>query len=164
MNKWIHPVAGAIAMLSIATFCLSTALTESFGSHEAIIAVKTAIPWGFLLVIPALMATGGSGFALSTGRRVGLVAAKLRRMPVIAANGALILIPAALFLASKARAGEFDAAFYAVQVIELVTGAVNITLLGLNMRDGLRIKGHLRPRSGWLSKAIDEPTRDATGR
>ena len=34
-----------------------------------------------------------------------------------------------------------------VQALELVAGATNITLLGLNMRDGLRMKGRLRRRS-----------------
>lgn len=72
MKKLIHPVAGAIAMLSIATFWLSTALAELFGSRPAVVAVKTAIPWGFLVLIPALIAVGASGFALSKGRRVGL--------------------------------------------------------------------------------------------
>ena len=65
-------------------------------------------------------------------------------MPFIAANGVLILIPSALFLASKARAVEFDTAFYAVQALELAAGAANITLLGLNMRDGVRMKGRFR--------------------
>ena len=146
MRKIIHPVAGAIAILLIATFWLSTALTELFGSKIAVITVKTAIPWGFLLLIPALVAVGASGFALSKGRRVGLVAAKLKRMPLIAANGILVLIPSALFLASKARAAEFDGVFYSVQVLELIAGAANISLLGLNMRDGLRMKGWLRRR------------------
>jgi hypothetical protein len=36
--------------------------------------------------------------------------------------------------------------FYAVQALELVGGAANITLLSLNMRDGLRMKGRLRRR------------------
>lgn len=144
MTKIIHPVAGVLAILTIATFWLSTALSELFASEATVIAVKTAIPWGFLLLIPALAAAGGSGFALAKGRRAGLVGAKLKRMPLIAANGILILIPSALFLASKAGAAEFDTSFYAVQAIELVAGAANITLLGLNMRDGLRIKGWLR--------------------
>jgi hypothetical protein len=47
----------------------------------------------------------------------------------------------ALFLAYKATAVEFDASFYAVQALELAAGAVNITLLGFNLRDGLRMKG-----------------------
>ena len=144
MIKIIHPVAGVLAILTIATFWLSTALSELFASEATVIAVKTAIPWGFLLLIPALAAAGGSGFALAKGRRAGLVGAKLKRMPIIAANGVLVLIPSALFLAYKARAAEFDISFYTVQAIELAAGAANITLLGLNMRDGLKMKGWLR--------------------
>jgi hypothetical protein len=144
MTRIIHPVAGAIAMLTIATFWLSTALSELLASPGIVTAVKTAIPWGFLLLIPALAAAGGSGFTLAKGRRAGLLGAKVGRMPFIAANGVLILIPAALFLAYKARAGEFDGPFYAVQALELAAGATNITLLGLNMRDGLKMKGRLR--------------------
>jgi hypothetical protein len=143
VTKIIHPVAGAVALLTIATFWLSTALSELFASEATVTIVKTAIPWGFLLLIPALAAAGGSGFALAKGRRAGLIGVKIKRMPLIAANGVLILIPAALFLASKAGAAEFDTAFYAVQALELVAGAANITLLGLNMRDGLRMKGRL---------------------
>ncbi len=144
MIKIIHPVAGALAILTIATFWLSTAFTELFASQAVITTVKTAIPWGFFILIPALMAAGGSGFALAKGRRAGLIGAKIKRMPLIAANGILVLIPSALFLAFKARAGEFDTAFYAVQALELAAGAVNITLLGLNMRDGLKLKGRFR--------------------
>ncbi|MBI5265500.1 MAG: hypothetical protein HY852_27210 [Bradyrhizobium sp.] len=144
MTKMIHPVAGAVAILTIATFWLSTALSELFASQAVVTTVKIAIPWGFLLLIPALAAAGGSGFALAKGRRAGLVGAKAKRMPFIAANGILVLIPSALFLAFKARAAELDTAFYAVQAVELAAGATNLTLLGMNMRDGLKIKGWLR--------------------
>ena len=147
MFKVIHPVAGTLALLTIATFWLSTVLAELFASQAAVTAVKTAIPWGFLLLIPALAATGGSGFVLAKGRRGGVLGAKIKRMPLIAANGLVVLIPAALFLAFKARAAEFDTVFYAVQALELIAGAANITLLGLNLRDGLRMKGRLRRRS-----------------
>jgi hypothetical protein len=146
MIKIIHPVAGAVAILTIASFWLSTAATELFASPAIVTVVKTSIPWGFLLLVPALAAAGGTGFALAKGRRAGLVGAKIKRMPVIAANGILILIPSALFLAVKANAGEFDGSFYAVQALELVAGAVNIALLGMNMRDGLRMKGRIRRR------------------
>ena len=146
MTRIIHPVAGTLALTTIATFWLSTAFSELFASDAVVAAVKTAIPWGFLVLIPALAAAGGTGLVLAKGRRAGLVGAKLKRMPLIAANGILVLIPAALFLASKARAAEFDTAFYAVQVLELVAGAINITLLGSNMRDGLKMKGRLRRR------------------
>ena len=147
MTKIIHPVAGAIAILTIATFWLSTALSELFATQAIVTAVKTTIPWGFLLLIPALAAAGGSGLALAKGRRTGLVGTKLKRMPFIAANGILILIPSALFLASKASAGDFDTSFYAVQALELIAGAINIALLGLNMRDGFTMKGWLRSKA-----------------
>ncbi|MBE0455540.1 MAG: hypothetical protein IBX58_18030 [Roseovarius sp.] len=147
MTKRIHPIAGALALLTILTFWLSTALTELLGSAAAITAVKTTIPWGFFLLVPALAAAGGSGAALSKGRRGGLAAKKLKRMPIIAANGILVLIPAAIFLAHKASHVEFDGVFYAVQAVELAAGAVNIALLSLNMRDGLRMTGRLRRRT-----------------
>ena len=147
MTRMTHPLAGALAMLTIATFWLATALTELFGSHAIVATVKTAIPWGFGLLIPALMVAGGSGFVLAKGRpRAALVGAKVKRMRLIAANGVLILIPSALFLASKARAGEFDTTFYALQALELTAGAANLALLGLNMRDGLQMTGRLGRR------------------
>ena len=43
-----------------------------------------------------------------------------------------------------AVAGSFDTAFYVVQAIELVAGATNLALMGLNARDGLRMAGRLR--------------------
>ena len=147
MTKVVHPLAGALAILTIATFWLSTVFSELFGSQTVITSVKTAIPWGFLLLVPALAAAGGSGFALARERRgAALVASKMKRMRIIAGNGILILIPSALFLASKATAREFDAAFYAVQALELIAGATNLALLGLNMRDGLKLTGRLRRR------------------
>ena len=75
------------------------------------------------------MAAGGSGFALAQGGRAGLVGTKIKRMPLIAVNGIVVLIPSALFLASKAGAEEFDASFYAVQALELVAGAINTCCL-----------------------------------
>jgi hypothetical protein len=146
MIKTIHPMAGVLAILTIATFWLSTALAELFASQAVVTAIKMAIPWGFLVLIPALAAAGGSGFTMAKGRRTGLIGTKIKRMPIIAGNGILVLIPSALYLASKARAGEFDTAFYAVQALELVAGAANITLLGLNMRDGLKMRGWFRHR------------------
>lgn len=139
MPKIIHPIAGALALLTILTFWTSTAITELFGSTQAIITVKSLIPWGFLILVPAMALAGGTGFKIGGKWRGKLVTAKKKRMPIIAANGILVLIPAALFLSWKAQAGQFDTTFYAVQLIELVAGATNIALLGLNMRDGLRM-------------------------
>ncbi|ORE90484.1 hypothetical protein [Aurantimonas sp. 22II-16-19i] len=140
----LHPLAGVIAILTIAIFWTATVLSELSGSRELIVSVKTAIPWGFLLLVPALMIAGGSGFTLARGRRGGAIGAKIKRMPIIAANGMVVLIPAALFLAAKAEAAEFDPSFYVVQAVELAAGLVNVALLGLNIRDGFRMTGRVR--------------------
>tara|TARA_B100000749_G_scaffold58323_1_gene42790 strand:- start:384 stop:818 length:435 start_codon:yes stop_codon:yes gene_type:complete len=144
MLKTMHPIAGALALVTISSFWLSTVLTEVFAGASLVTLVKTTIPWGFLLLVPILALAGLSGFRLAGKMRGPLVAAKRRRMPIIAANGIIVLIPCALFLASKAEAGAFDASFYAVQAIELVFGAINIALMAMNMRDGLRMKGRRR--------------------
>ena len=143
MVKIVHPAAGAVALVMILTFWLSTTLSELFANQSVVTMVKTAIPWGFLILVPAMMIVGASGFRLGKTWRGPLIAKKRARMPFIAVNGLLVLIPAALYLSFKAQAGAFDAGFYAVQVLELVAGALNITLLTLNMRDGLRLKGRL---------------------
>ena len=144
MLKRIHPVAGVLAFLIILSFWTSTVAVELIGSPAAIAAVKRAIPWGFLILVPSLAVVGTSGFRIAGASSAPFVMRKKRRMPFIAANGLLILIPAALYLAALASHGEFGGRFYAVQAVELIAGAVNLTLMGLNIRDGLRLAGRLR--------------------
>jgi hypothetical protein len=133
----VHAAAGLIAMALIAVFWTATAVSELTGAY--VVAVKTLIPWGLLVLIPSIVLAGGGGFAAARGRTGGVVGKKQKRMPIIAANGVLVLIPSALFLAAKARGGEFDGWFYAMQSVELVAGGVNLWLLGQNARDGLRM-------------------------
>lgn len=145
MPKKIHLIAAIMATLMIVLFFSSTVLVELFGSHEAVATVKSLIVMpGLFVLVPAIAATGGSGFFLSRTRKGRLVEAKKRRMPFIAANGLLILVPAAIFLDQWASAGVFDTRFYFVQAAELLAGAINLALMGLNMRDGLKLSGRVR--------------------
>lgn len=146
MLNRIHALAGAVALLTILAFWMVTVLSETLGETVTVIAVKTAIPWGFLILIPALAGTGASGFRLAREHSGALVARKRRRMAFVAANGLMILVPSALFLSFKAQAGELDGAFFVVQALELMAGAVNLLLLGLNLRDGMRLRSIPRNR------------------
>lgn len=148
MTRYLHPVAGIIAFLTVVIFAASTVTVELFGSKPAVIWVKTAIPWGFLVLIPALIATNASGFKRAGRRKGGAIARKKKRAIVITLNGIFVLVPAALFLAVQARSGQFDLLFYAVQGVELLAGALNITLLGLNIVDGARMTGRLTKTDG----------------
>ncbi|WP_319497801.1 hypothetical protein [uncultured Cohaesibacter sp.] len=146
MIKNLHPVAGTTALILILAFWSSTALSELFAEPATVIMIKTLIPYGFIILIPAIMVAGASGFRLGKGWRGPVITRKQRRMPFIAANGLLILIPSALYLSAKAEGGTFDTGFYLVQALELIAGAINITLLTLNMRDGLRLSENRRTR------------------
>lgn len=154
MPKRAHLIAGLLAPLCIATFFLSTILTELFGSHAAVAQLKSLVVTpGLWIMVPLMAAAGGSGMFVGRSRKGRLVDAKKKRMPFIAANGLLVLVPCAIVLNRWAAAGSFDAAFYAVQAIELVAGAANLTLMGLNARDGLRMAGRLRSGPAVAAKA-----------
>lgn len=145
MKAKIHLFAGIIATLCIATFFTSTIVVELVGSGDAIATVKGLIVMpGLFILVPAIAVTGGTGFSLGKARKGRLLEAKKKRMPIIAANGVLVLLPAAIFLDQWAAEGAFDTTFYIVQALELVAGAVNLSLMGLNIRDGLRLTGKLR--------------------
>ncbi len=147
MKKIVHPVAGTIAMLCIGSFWLSTLVSELFLSQEAVLLVKHSILQAMWIMIPAMAATGGSGFALSGERKGNLLGSKKKRMQFIAANGLLVLLPCAFYLHGKAAAGEMDTAFYVLQVVELVAGAANFSLMAMNFRDGLKLSGRLRRKA-----------------
>lgn len=142
MVKFIHKFAAIIATICIATFFLSSLLVEIFGSHEAIATVKRLIVKpGLFILIPAIAITGMAGFAMGKRRKGRLVKAKKKRMPFVAANGVLILIPAAIFLDQWAASGSFNTKFYVLQGVELLAGAINLSLMGLSIRDGMRLSG-----------------------
>ena len=117
--------------------------SELFANYETIAAVKQLILYGMVILIPAMVIAGGSGMSMGQARTDTPAMAKKKRMPLIAANGLIILLPSAFYLASKAAADSFDAWFYGVQVLELVAGAANLTMMGLNIRDGLKMTGRI---------------------
>jgi len=141
MIERVHALAGGLALALVATFWSATVIAELFLGPGAIVWVKGAVVNGLWLLVLAMAAAGASGMRLARGRRAGapLAATKARRMRVLAANGLLLMIPAALYLDGRARAGEWGAGFVVVQAIELAVGAVQVILLVTNLRDGRRL-------------------------
>ncbi|MBL4659603.1 MAG: hypothetical protein JKY19_04550 [Alcanivoracaceae bacterium] len=140
MKQYIHRIAAIIATLCIATFFTSSIIVELFGSLNSIALVKSLIVMpGLFILIPAIATTGATGFSLAKNRKGRFVNAKKKRMPIIALNGLFLLLPAAIFLNQWAASGIFDNRFYLVQALELLVGAINLVLMGLNIRDGLKL-------------------------
>jgi hypothetical protein len=136
-----------LALLLIGAFWISTVFVEALGGAEEIVLVKAAILRLVPLLIVALATAGLSGSGLMRSRPSPLARRKQRRMALAAANGLLVLVPAAWLLADWSAAGRHDVVFYFVQALELAAGALNLTLLGLNLRDGLRMR-HARRKAG----------------
>jgi hypothetical protein len=140
MNKTaLHALAATVALLTVVTFLTATVVAELFFDTLFVAAVKHAIVLGLWVLIPALALTAGTGFALGRGRTGRLLEGKRQRMPFIALNGLLGLLPAALFLNYKAQAGAFDTAFYLVQGLEFLLGMVQTGLLARNFLAGVRL-------------------------
>jgi hypothetical protein len=146
LARRVHPVAGVVALLTMLTFWTSTVAAELFGSTEDIVAVKHAIMWGLLVLVPAIAATGGTGFVRAGRSKNARILAKKRRMPVIGAIGLLVLVPCVVYLGTTVSASGLGTYFHEVQAAELIAGAVNITLMSLNARDGLRLTRRLGAR------------------
>lgn len=144
MKRNIHAIAGVVSFLFIASFWTSTLLSELFLSQSAVVSVKIAITYAFIAFVPCMAATGASGFAMGGKSTFPTLVSKRRRMLIIGLNGLLVLMPAAFYLSFKARAGEFDSWFYAVQGLELLAGATNLFLMGLNIRDGRQMSRRRR--------------------
>jgi len=144
-----HAICGRLALATIASFFAASAAAEAAGGEALILTVKTAILWGLAVLIPALAATGISGSVLAGGKTMGLAGLKIRRTRRAAANGLLVLVPCAVLLQAKAAAGDFDIWFAVLQGAEFLAGALNMMLLGLNMRDGIRLSAMLRRESAW---------------
>lgn len=153
-----HLIAALLAFGRILIFWASTVAVELLGSADAIRTVKQSIRWGLLALSPVLAVTGASGFRLGRGLRSATVGAKRRRMPIIAGIGILVLVASALYLAAAATRADYDGWFTAIQVLELLAGAVNLTLMSLNIRDGRRLTaGRRRIRQGCGSAGSQAP-------
>ena len=136
MPNIAHRIAGILALLCIATFFLLTILIELFGSHATVAQLKS------LIVTRGLDPDPGRGRCWRQ-RHVAVEVAQgspggcqeeahaVHRGQWSAGAGALAIV-----LDRWAAVGSFDTSFYLVQAIELVAGAANLTLMGLNVRDG----------------------------
>ena len=139
MKRKFHAIAGISSFLLIASFWTSTVVSELFLEQAAVVSVKIAVVYALIALIPCMAVTGATGFSMGGKSLHPIVVGKRRRMPFIAMNGVIVLVPAAIYLSAKAQAGEFDTVFYAVQGVELIAGAINLILMGLNIRDGWRL-------------------------
>lgn len=147
MKSRVHAVAGVLGLTLITLFFTSSIVVEIVGDDRAVAAVKTTILFALFVLVPSIMIAGGTGRSMAGKGENAIIRRKKRRMIAIAAIGLLVLVPCAVTLQRLAVGGDLGTAFYVVQVVELVGGAVNISLMCLNVRDGRTLTSGRRVRA-----------------
>lgn len=140
IKRILHRVTGLLSLIIILIFIISSVYVELNGNIIFIQKVKSLIVCpGLFILIPCLIITGAVGFRLAGQSKNVHILKKKKRMPFIALNGVIILIPCALYLRYLSMQ-PLDSTFYLVQTLEICAGLINCVLIILNIRDGIRIK------------------------
>ncbi|GGN94130.1 MULTISPECIES: hypothetical protein [Streptomyces] len=158
MKTRVHAVAGVLALTLISLFFTASAAVEIFGDDHAVQVVKTAIAFALFALVPCMAITGGTGRSLGANRRrAPLIRRKQRRIAAAAAIGLLVLVPCAVTLQVLASDRHFGTEFSVIQAVEFLGGAVNITLLSLNVRDGRLLTAAARRRRNTPASVAAQP-------
>ena len=161
-----HAGSALVAFGTISVFWTASVMAELLFGVAEVVATKTFIAWGLLVLVPAMAATSATGFALTTSgtrRRNRTLRMKARRATVVGLVGALVLVPAAISLWWMSRDGVLETQFHIVQAIELFGGAINWALLAANIRAGRRLRARGRREPGtmgrrfWATSATRRP-------
>ena len=138
-----HIIATFIAVLTIACFFSFSLIAEIKGNHEFIKQVKTGVLYCLPILLFAMPMLGITGKKLAGNSNSPIVATKIKRMKFVAFNG-IILISLAVYLYYRANYNNIDSTFLGVQIIELLFGAINLILLGLNIKGGMQLSGKIK--------------------
>jgi hypothetical protein len=157
----IHLTGAIGALILIAAFFVSSVILELATETSELHALRLAIVVALPVLVGCLVAAGLTGRKLAGPKlggpklggtvRAAIVRRKQRRLQLAAAIGLVVLIPCAVIL-------YLVTPTVTVQITELVAGAVNITLLGLNVRDGRRLTRRPRQPQPRLPHMVDTTT------
>lgn len=141
----IHVAATIIATLTIATFFISSLTAEINGDVILIRKVKEAIFYSLPVLLVVMPALGITGNKLACKSKSPLILAKQRRMKFAFVNG-VMLISLACFLYYRSHYQTIDITFLGFQFAEFALGLTNLTLIGLNIKSGLKLSGKLKEK------------------
>ncbi len=137
-----HISATAVATLTISCFFTFSLIAEIMGDPLFIKQVKTGILYSLPILLITMPILGLSGKNLAGNSKNPIIAQKMKRMKLVALNG-IILISLAIYLYYHALYKTIDTTFLYIQIVELVIGGINLSLIGMNIRAGMRLSGRL---------------------
>lgn len=138
-----HIISTSIAVVTIGCFFSFSLVAEIMGNQEFIKQIKIGVLYGLPVLLVAMPMLAMTGKKLAGNSKSTIVATKMKRMKFVAFNG-VILISLAIYLYFRAVNNNIDSTFLGVQIIELLFGAINLTLLGLNIKAGMKLSGRIK--------------------
>lgn len=134
----LHLVFAIWTMIWIVGLIGLTLGVELTGDAATIADAKRVALYAIVLLAPVMIALEQSGKRLAANSHEPFVRRKQRRLFALKVNGVCILIPSAIVLDRLSHAGQINTLFYAVKALLVLAASMNLILLALNFRDGLR--------------------------
>lgn len=140
MEKRAHKITSIVGFILIISFQISTVVSEALQDYDMIATVKRLILYGIFVLIPVMLIANTTGRSLAGRAKHPIILKKMQRMKFIGFNAFVILIPSAIVLYQFSRVGYWGNWFIAVQILELIAGIMNVALMGINIRDGIKLR------------------------
>jgi hypothetical protein len=127
--KLLNRIASTTAFLMIASFMLSSLVSEFIGNHVLIATVKRIIFYSLPVLIICMILTAASTKKLaSLHHNIPYCLINVKRIKLMSLNGVIFLAPLATVLNYFAQKDNLDTIFYLLQSLELICGLINILL------------------------------------
>lgn len=139
----IHFLATIVAVMTILSFFSISLYAEILGEKTLIKTVKEFILFALPIMIISMPSLAISGNKLAGKSKNSLIIQKSRRMKFIMFNG-FVLVFLAIYLYYRSHYREIDNTFFLLQLTEFAFGLINLTLIGLNARNGMQLSGKLK--------------------
>lgn len=133
-----HITATVIAVITIGSFFSFSLIAEIIGENLFIKQVKTGILYSLPILLIVMPVLGISGKKLAGNSTNPMILKKMKRMKIIAING-LVLISLAIYLYYHAIYKTIDTTFLFIQLAELLIGALNLAMITMNIKTGLKL-------------------------
>ena len=135
-----HIIGSIIAAITITMFFTFSLIAEIKGDETFIKQVKEGILFSLPLLLVAMPMLNITGNKLAGESQNPIVLAKRRRMKFVLANG-ITLISLACFLYYRSHYQAIDGIFLTAQIAEFTLGLTNLTLIGINIKNGIQLSG-----------------------
>lgn len=142
----LHIIATIIAALTISTFFTISIYAEIDGDLEVIKQVKSFIVMAMPIMVVAMPILNITGNKLSGKSQNPTILLKKKRMKWVMLNG-ICLLTLAILLYYISHFQTINTTFFVLQIVELILGFTNLTLILLNAKSGFQLSGKTKRKT-----------------